>query len=116
MPSWHAQYQGKSIGKVLHFLYHYCGFDIAELCTVGKEVKCWGKIIASDITWEIEKVSLTNGDEIEVDVPVFAFTDEDHTANQNSKNKKKALDDLEVVFKDRHYGKRIEVDSYWKRY
>lgn len=116
MSSWNSQYQGQSIGKILHFLYYYCGFDVAELCTVGKEVKYHGKTIASKITWEVEKVTLSNGDVIEVDVPVFTFTDTSYIEQQNSENKKKALDDLNVVFKDRYFGKRVEVDSFWKRY
>lgn len=116
MPSWNSQYQGQSIGKILHFLYYYCGFNITEECTVGKEVRYAGKVIASDISWTIEKVSLSNGDQIEIDVPVFTFVDTLHAEAQNLENKKKALDDIEVVFKDRHYGKRVQVDSFWKRY
>lgn len=35
MPSWHRNCRGKSIGRVLHFLYHYCGFNIAEHAIIG---------------------------------------------------------------------------------
>lgn len=48
MPSWHRQYRGKSIGRILHFLYHYCGFDVAEKATIGQcEVHYNGNKIAT---------------------------------------------------------------------
>ncbi len=48
MPSWHRQYRGDSIGRVLHFLYHYCGFDVAEMATIGDDkVTYHGEVIAT---------------------------------------------------------------------
>lgn len=63
MSSWH--YQGQCIGRVLHFLYHYVGFDCAEHATVGPDYVWWrGRTIAS-YAW-----STCFG---ESDVPEFAF-------------------------------------------
>src|SRR5271166_1399162 len=63
MSSWHTQYRGQSCGRVLHFLYHYCGFDVAEMATVSwDEVHYHGRKIAT-YTWlnEVE------------DIPLFTF-------------------------------------------
>ncbi len=48
MSSWHRQYRGDNIGRVLHFLYHYCGFDVAEMATIGNDqVTYHGEVIAT---------------------------------------------------------------------
>lgn len=49
MSSWHRQYRGKSSGRIFHFLYHYCGFDIAEkACLKGEnEIVYHNEVIAS---------------------------------------------------------------------
>jgi hypothetical protein len=48
MGSWHRQYRGDNIGRVLHFLYHYCGFDVAENATIGNDkVTYHGEVIAT---------------------------------------------------------------------
>lgn len=48
MPSWHRSYRGQSIGRVLHFLYHYCGFDVAEMAAIGETmVHYHGDVIAT---------------------------------------------------------------------
>jgi hypothetical protein len=72
--SWHRQYRGHSVGRVLHFLYYYCGFDVAEIATVGWEpqgkepgeplgyILYRGKRIAT-FRWINEKD----------DIPVFTF-------------------------------------------
>lgn len=63
MSSWHRQYRGRSVGRVLHFLYHYCGFDVAEMATIGtEEVVYHGKQIAT-FKWINERD----------DIPVFTF-------------------------------------------
>lgn len=65
MRSWHNQYRGKSIGRILHFVYHYCGFNVMEDCTVGEDsVHYFGKKIAT-FKW------LQAYD----DIPVFEFID-----------------------------------------
>lgn len=39
--SWWTQHKkGQSIGKAMHFLYHYCGYDIANQCLFGSR-KCF---------------------------------------------------------------------------
>ena len=48
MSSWHRSYRGRSIGRILHFLYHYCGFDIAEHAQIGESrVIYHGRTIAN---------------------------------------------------------------------
>ncbi len=54
--------KGRSIGRVLHFLYHYCGLNIAETVQVGDGfVRLYGESFAT-FDW------------IEDDIPVFTFT------------------------------------------
>ncbi len=46
--SWHRQYRGKGIGRILHFVYHYCGFDVAEVATIDCDsVTYHGEVIAT---------------------------------------------------------------------
>lgn len=48
MPSWHHQYRGQSAGRILHFLYHYCGFDVAEMAEIGiNQITYRGEVIAT---------------------------------------------------------------------
>lgn len=62
MSSWHRQYRGRRLGRILHFLYHYCGFDVAERAQVGQnEITYQGKRIAT-----FEFLSDT-------DIPYFTF-------------------------------------------
>jgi len=63
MPSFWSHYKGQSIGRVLHFLYHYCNLHIAENVTVGDgEVRLHGDLFATYV-WED-------------DVPNFMFVGE----------------------------------------
>lgn len=60
--SWHHSYRGRSVGRVLHFLYHYCGFYIAEHTSiVGSKVILHDEEIASFI-WLSD-----------LDIPHFTF-------------------------------------------
>ncbi len=62
MPSWNRNCRGRSLGRILHFLYFYCGFDLAEKCQVGTgEVLYWKERIAT-----FEWLSDT-------DIPFFTF-------------------------------------------
>lgn len=62
MSSWHRHCRGHSIGRVLHFLYHYCGFDVAEHAQIGaSKVIYHGKTIA---TYEFLS---------DTDIPYFTF-------------------------------------------
>lgn len=46
--SWHTNCRGKSLGRILHFIYYYAGFDVMENCTVGNgEVHYHGEKIAT---------------------------------------------------------------------
>lgn len=47
MSAWRRQYPNRNIGRILHFLYHYCGPEVAERATVGiDQVSYQGEIIA----------------------------------------------------------------------
>lgn len=49
--SWWSGYNGNSLGRVLHYLYCYLGFNYAEDSIYGNnQVTYWGKIIAT-IDW-----------------------------------------------------------------
>lgn len=58
-----------SIGRVIHFVYHYLGLRIAETATYGEEgVHYYGKKIAEILEWkDIEVHGIT------VNVPIFKF-------------------------------------------
>lgn len=67
MSSWHRHCRGQSIGRVLHFLYHYCGFDVAEHAQIGQgKVHYHGGIIA---TYEFLS---------DTDIPHFKFVSHPH--------------------------------------
>jgi hypothetical protein len=58
-------YRGRCIGRVIHFLYHYAGMDVAEHATIGGDsVEYRGKSFA-EYTWS-DRFG-------EADVPVFSF-------------------------------------------
>ena len=76
-------YRGRCIGRVIHFLYHYAGMDVAEHAQIGGDrVEYRGKVFAK-FTW-----SDSFG---ECDVPVFEFMDDaDGWLNQAQVTKRKA--------------------------
>lgn len=46
--SFWSSYKPGSCGSVIHYLYYYCGFNVAENCEVGSgTVRYWGEEIAS---------------------------------------------------------------------
>ena len=62
----YSNYKGRCVGRVLHFLYHYCGLTIAERAIISfapSEVKYGNELLAS-YRWL--------GD---TDIPVFTFVD-----------------------------------------
>jgi hypothetical protein len=69
MNSFHSPYScyhGKSIGRILHWIYNICGLNNAELVTVGDgEIKLGNELFATYV-WERP---------CGVDVPRFVFTD-----------------------------------------
>lgn len=86
------RYRGRCTGRVLHFLYHYVGFDAAEHATVdfyrGKEVMLHGRRLAT-FEWS-ERFG-------EADVPVFKFDGEhadDYERNQYDKREAAVADAL----------------------
>lgn len=51
MGGFYSQYEGQSVGRVLHYLYHICGLMIAENCTVSSDkVEIHGDLVAT-IDW-----------------------------------------------------------------
>lgn len=63
---WYSGCRGRSLGRILHFIESYCGFNIMESCEVGGsqpgigEVHYWGELLAT-FTWN-------HGD-----IPTFVF-------------------------------------------
>lgn len=111
--SWWGQYQGESIGKIIHFLYHYCGFDVAEMATIGNEVKYHGKIISPTIDFEDQNVTLKTGEMILVRVPIFNFSDPYHAERQLTRREEAVNDLCVVLYSD---VKRYPLDSFHKKY
>jgi hypothetical protein len=69
--SWWNECPAGSIGRVIHFVYHYCGYNNAENCIISETtVSLSGKVFANIVGWE-DKVY--GG--ITVNVPVFTFID-----------------------------------------
>jgi len=64
-----SSYGGRSIGRILHFLYYYVGLPTAERVTIfGGRITDEGYPVAT-LTWE-------------GDIPRFAFSNPQHEANQ----------------------------------
>jgi hypothetical protein len=62
-------YRGRCIGRVIHFLYHYAGMDVAEHATIGADrVEYRGKLFAT-YGWS-DRFG-------QCDVPVFEFVDDE---------------------------------------
>jgi hypothetical protein len=62
-------YRGRCIGRVIHFLYHYSGMDVAEHATIGRDrVEYRGKLFAT-YGWS-DRFG-------QCDVPVFEFVDDE---------------------------------------
>lgn len=61
--SWYDQYEGQSVGRILHFLYEYCGLNIAEQAIVGN----------SKIHYPYEGHHIATFTFDEFDVPTFVF-------------------------------------------
>ena len=83
----HWRYRGRCIGMVLHFLYHYCGFNVAEYATVGDgKVELYSEQFAT-FAWST-RFGLS-------DVPEFRFlTDADgHYARTQATKSQQAIDD-----------------------
>lgn len=71
---WYRGYRGKSVGRIFHFLYHYCGLSVAEHAEISNySISYGGKEIATF------KYSDKFG---EKDVPEFEFLNENWNYNQ----------------------------------
>lgn len=81
--SWWSDHPEKSIGRIIHFIYTYCGLHIAESVTVGeKEVSLNSQKIAEVITWEDFEL-----DGVKVNIPKLKFYDEHYNKAQNDLHK-----------------------------
>ena len=80
-------YEGRAIGKIINFLYHYCGLNIAENCTIGNhEIKYRGNLVAT-VSWEEFEY-----DGKKIDIPIFNFCDKYYMEQQDSKKVIAAID------------------------
>lgn len=98
-----GKYQGKSIGKQIHFLYHYFGGrgSSAYECIFGTDsITLFGKTIAVKTNWKVVRKRLKTGEEIEIDVPVFCFLDPVF-AREQIRKEEEAISNLAVVANDR---------------
>lgn len=96
------RYRGRCTGRIIHFLYHYCGLDVAEQATIGaSDVTYCGQRIAT-FTWHAS-FGLA-------DVPVFAFEGEhaDRWAERQTEKQEEAIADALPSVRD---GDRIEVHA-----
>ncbi len=84
--SWYSKYKGRSIGRILHFLYHYTNVDIAGRATIsnGTILYC-GEVIAT-YEWEGE-----------TDMPVFKFANDFFNKNQESRKEEAIADGKEYT-------------------
>lgn len=73
MTSWHRSYRGQSVGRVFHFLYHYCGFDVAELATIGK----------GSVVYQGRKIATYVFPNDSDDIPIFTFLGYDPATDDN---------------------------------
>lgn len=71
--SWWTLYHGRCMGRVIHFLYHYCNLDVAEQSIIGER----------DVTYRGKRIATFGWCESfgEADVPAFTFEGEgEHAA------------------------------------
>jgi hypothetical protein len=71
--SWHRQYRGHSVGRVFHFLYHYCGFDVAEVATVGWDKKEGEEEPIGYVFYYDQQIATFKWINEQDDIPVFTF-------------------------------------------
>lgn len=90
MSGWHRHHRGQSIGRILHFIEAYCGFDVMEHCTVGSDsVHYYGEKIAT-YEW------LPGYEDIPVFefLPVKSYSGEDLSIARKKNQKEKLLEAL----------------------
>lgn len=73
MSSWHRKYRGQSVGRVLHFLYHYCGFDVAEMAQIGWEEKKEDQEPVGYVLYREKRIATFKWINEKDDIPVFTF-------------------------------------------
>lgn len=89
---WHRNYRGKSLGRILHFIEFYCGFDVMENCRMGDD---W-----HSITYHGEKIATFEWLPGYEDIPVFKFlpvksyNGEDLSVERERNQKEKLLEVL----------------------
>lgn len=84
MLGFYSHYRGRSVGRILGCLEHYCGLQVAEIATVGNgTVDCWGPFAA--YTWD--------GDS---DTPTFVFLQDKHGEHA------KAQEIMKPLLEERH--------------
>lgn len=86
----YSHYRGRSVGRVIHFLHEYLGYNIAEYATVGGEGVHYGDKLVGTIEWED-------------DIPHFQFTGIAEHGNKAQAQKK-----AEVVRRLRDYHRDME--------
>jgi len=60
----YSNYKGRSVGRIVHYIYLYCGINIGEYCQIGDGTVLYGGKTIATFTWENE------GDD---SVPNFTF-------------------------------------------
>ena len=61
------QYPAGSFGRIIHFLYEYCGLNVAEQSTIGKEVY-YGGIKIADVEQKMIEI-----EDYKTEIPIFKF-------------------------------------------
>lgn len=116
---WWAQYQGQSIGKMIHFIYCYCGLSYAEDTTYGENsVTYRGKPFAK-VSWEVQRVRLRTREIVDVDVPVFEFLDAENKkffTAQQLKHRDDAIQSLNICYYADDPKRRPKLDTFHRRY
>jgi hypothetical protein len=89
--SHYSHYRGRSIGRIIHFIYSYCGYSIGSTCTVGEKIVFHERGNAlkhlADVKWS-EHFG-------EGDVPEFTFygSDAEYFQQQQILNRSKAIEE-----------------------
>ena len=88
----YSNYRGKSIGRILHYLYKYCGLNVAETALIGD-----GKVTYHGELFATYEWSHTYGGP---DYPHFTFTDNQYNEAQHEKYAIVSLVDFIEEYKD----------------
>jgi hypothetical protein len=85
--SWYSQYRGKSCGRILHYIYCYCGLTHAEEIMVGVDSLEYCGTLFATFKWVRDEA-------FDLEYPVFSFKKQVYNEEQDEKKIPVVREDL----------------------